>query len=147
MPASTMQRIELEIEIAARPPEVWRALLNDTTFWWPRDFYTGPAKGFHIEPYLGGKVYEDWGGGHGVVWYQVFAINPEVSLDLSGCLAVPYGPAFSLLHIELAPRATSTVLKVSDSTFGDARADAAGKIDGWQQVFGAGLKAYIEGRR
>jgi uncharacterized protein YndB with AHSA1/START domain len=26
-----------EVAIAAPPREVWRALLLDTTFWWPRD--------------------------------------------------------------------------------------------------------------
>ena len=149
MPApamSTVQRVELEVAIAAPPGEVWRALLHDTTFWWPRDFYTGPAKGFHIEPHLGGKVYEDWGDGNGAVWYQIFAINPGVSLDLQGCLAVPYGPAISLLHLELAPAASGTLLKVSDSTIGDAH-DSASKTEGWQQIFGAGLKAYVEARR
>ncbi len=149
MPApavTNVQRIELEIDIATAPSEVWRALMHYTTFWWPRDFYTGPAKGFHIEPHLGGKVYEDWGDGNGVVWYQVFAINPGVSLDLTGCLAVPYGPAISLLHIELAPTPSGTRLKVSDSTIGDAH-DSVSKTEGWQQIFGTGLKAYVEARR
>lgn len=150
MPASipsTVQRVELEIKIAATPAKVWHALIHDTTFWWPREFYTGPAKGFHIEPHLGGKVYEDWGDGNGVVWYQIFAINSGVSLDLNGCMAVPYGPAVTLLHIELASKGAGTVLKVSDSTLGDGRDGAASKIEGWQRVFGDGLKAYVEGRR
>lgn len=145
-PSSGVQRVELEVPIAAPPGDVWRALLRDTTLWWPCQFYTGPAKGFHIEPHLGGKVYEDWGDGAGVVWYQVFAINPGVSLDLQGCLAVPYGPAISLLHLELAPVAAGTVLKVSDSTIGEGHS-SAGKVDGWQQVFGGGLKAFVEARR
>lgn len=139
-------RIELEIGIAAAPADVWHALIHDTTFWWPRDFYTGPAKGFHIEPHLGGKVYEDWGDGNGMVWYQVFGINPGTSLDLSGFLAVPYGPAVTLLHIELAPGAAGTVLKLSDSTIGEGGTGAS-KSDGWKQIFEGGLKAYIEGRR
>jgi DNA-binding transcriptional ArsR family regulator len=149
MPApatSNVQRVELELAIAAPPGDVWRALLHDTTFWWPRDFYTGPAKGFHIEPRLGGNMFEDWGDGNGVVWYQIFAINPGVSLDLHGCLAVPYGPAISLLHIELAQTVSGTMLKVSDSTIGDAH-DSASKTEGWQQIFGSGLKAYVEARR
>jgi uncharacterized protein YndB with AHSA1/START domain len=74
----------LEIEIAASPEQVWIALGEDTTFWWPKSFYTGPkAKGFHIEPRLGGRGYEDWGRDAGVIWFQVFAIDPPHSLDLS----------------------------------------------------------------
>ena len=141
---STVARVELEIPIAAPPGAVWNALLNETTFWWPRDFYTGPANGFHIEPRLGGKVYEDWGDGNGVVWYSVFGINPGRSVDLEGCLAVPYGPAHTLLHIELVPDGDGTLLQVSDSTIGLAGDCGTSKTEGWQQVFAGGLKAYVE---
>jgi DNA-binding transcriptional ArsR family regulator/uncharacterized protein YndB with AHSA1/START domain len=150
MPASTpamIQRVELQVPIAAPPADVWRALVDETTLWWPRDFYTGPARGFHIEPRLHGRVFEDWGDGNGVVWYQVFAISPGKSLDLSGCMAVPYGPAMTLLHIELVAEGKGTVLKVSDSTIGDVHGGAAAKTDGWRQVFEGGLKSYVEGQR
>jgi DNA-binding transcriptional ArsR family regulator len=143
---AALQRVELEIDIGADAPKVWTALMEQTTFWWPKVFYTGPAKGFHIEPRIGGKVYEDWGGGAGVVWYEVFALNPGVSLDLQGSMAVPYGPAITLLHLELEARPGGTRLKVSDSTIG-AAGDAKSKHDGWQQVFGDGLKAYVERTR
>jgi DNA-binding transcriptional ArsR family regulator/uncharacterized protein YndB with AHSA1/START domain len=146
-PQSTLQRVELEIEIAAPPARVWHALLHETTLWWPRTFYTGPARAFHIEPHLGGKVYEDWGDGNGVVWYQVFAINPGVSLDLTGCMAVPYGPALTLLHLGLAPTAGGTVLSISDSTIGQINGAESTKVEGWQEIFGAGLRAFVEGSR
>jgi DNA-binding transcriptional ArsR family regulator/uncharacterized protein YndB with AHSA1/START domain len=143
--ATTVGRVEMEIEIAAPAADVWKALVRDTSFWWPKDFYTGPAKGFHIEPRLGGKVFEDWGKGNGVVWYTVFGINPGVSLDLQGCMAIPYGPALTLLHLELAAAGPRTTLSVSDSTIGAAGNEGAEeKTKGWQQVFGAGLKAYVE---
>jgi hypothetical protein len=62
-PESTVEQVELEIEIAASPRRVWKPLTEETPFWWPRDFYTKPkAKGFHIEAKLGGKMYEDCGG-------------------------------------------------------------------------------------
>jgi DNA-binding transcriptional ArsR family regulator len=141
--AATLERVELEIEIAASRERVWRALVDETTRWWPRDFYTGAAKGFHIEPKIGGRVYEDWGGGAGVLWYQVFAIHPGVSLDLHGAMGVPYGPAITLLHLELAVTAEGTMLKVSDSTIGVA-GDRRARTEGWQRVFGEGLKAYVE---
>ena len=50
------------------------------------------------------------------VWYQIFAINPGVSLDLHGCLAVPYGPAISLLHVELAPAGLAMPLRWHTAT-------------------------------
>ena len=148
--ASTIEQVEVEIEIAATPERVWKALVEDTTFWWPKEFYTSPrVKAFHIEPRLGGRVYEDWGDGAGVVWFQVFALNPLHSLDLQGCMAVPYGPAHTLLHLELETRGATTVLKVSDATIGLQHDCGAGgsKADGWRQVFEGGLKKYVEAGR
>ncbi len=141
--SSKLDRVELEIEIAAATGKVWHALVEETTHWWPRDFYTGPAQGFHLEARIGGRVYEDWGDGAGVIWYHVFAINPGVSLDLNGAMGVPYGPAFTLLHLELAAHGKGTMLKISDSTFGVGGGGPA-KLDGWQQVFGGGLKPHVE---
>lgn len=148
--ASTVEQVEVEIEIAANPERVWKALVEDTNFWWPKDFYTSPrVKGFYIEPRLGGRVFEDWGDGAGVIWFQVFAVNPLHSIDLEGCMAVPYGPAHTLLHLELEARGAVTVLKVSDSTIGlrhDCSDGGGTKADGWRQVFEGGLKKYIESK-
>ena len=140
---ATLLRVELEIEIAAPAKDVWRALTEDTTRWWPKDFYTGPATGFHMEPRLGGRLYEDWGDGAGVIWYEIFAINPGTSIDLQGSLAVPYGAGTSLLHLELAQKKRTTVLKVSDVTIG-AAGDATEKTKGWETIFRAGLKRHVE---
>jgi DNA-binding transcriptional ArsR family regulator/uncharacterized protein YndB with AHSA1/START domain len=142
---STVEQVELEIAIAAPVERVWKALIDQTTFWWPKDFYTSPrAKGFHIEARLGGRMYEDWGDGAGVVWYQVFGFNPPHSIDLQGCMAVPYGPAHTLLHLELAGSNTGTILKLSDSTIGLPKGDGTSKLDGWKQLFEDGLKTYVE---
>ena len=89
-------------------------------------------------------MYEDWGDGAGVIWYEAFAINPPHSLDLRGCLAVPYGPAFSLLHLELKANDKETVLMLSDSTIGVSTDDGKSKLDGWKQLFEIGLKEYVE---
>ena len=143
---STIEQVELEIEIAAPPARVWKALTEETTFWWPRDFYTNPkTKSFHLEPKLGGKMYEDWGGGEGLVWYRIFGIATAKSLDLEGCMGVPYGPAHTLLHLELEKKGGVTILKLSDSTIGKIGHCGEGtKLDGWKQVFEIGLKSYVE---
>ncbi|HVL67445.1 MAG TPA: metalloregulator ArsR/SmtB family transcription factor [Vicinamibacterales bacterium] len=143
---STLERVEIEIDIAAPPAAVWDALTKETTLWWPTDFYTGPATGFHMEPRIGGRLFEDWGDGAGVIWYEIFALNPGVSIDLQGSMGVPYGPAISLLHLELEARGDATRLKVSDATFG-AGADCAAKESGWRRVFAEGLKRHVENRR
>ena len=96
------------------------------------------------EPKLGGKVYEDYGEGTGAIWYEVFGINPPHSLDLQGCMAVPYGPAHTMLHLELESKGSQTILKLSDYTIGNAKGGSESKTDGWKQVFADGLKRYVE---
>src|SRR4051794_15154403 len=81
--ASTIEQVELEIEIAATPERVWSSLVEETTFWWPKDFYTSAkTKAFRIEPRLGGLMYEDWGNGEGLVWFRVFGVETAASLHL-----------------------------------------------------------------
>jgi uncharacterized protein YndB with AHSA1/START domain len=74
--------IELEIPIEAPIERVWKALVAETAKWWRRDFYTSnEAKRFVIEPVLGGRMYEDWGDGAGVVWATVNAVKaPRCSI-------------------------------------------------------------------
>jgi len=145
MRTAALEQVELEISIKAPLERVWKALVEETTFWWPKDFYTSPkTKGFYIEPKLGGRMYEDWGDDAGVIWYEVFAIDPPRSLDLRGYLAVPYGPGFSLLHLELKQKGNETVLMLSDSTIGAPKDDGKAKFEGWRQLFEAGLKTYLE---
>ena len=56
---------ELEIAINRPIKKVWKALVDETTFWWPKDFYTNPkTKGFQIESRLGEKMFEDYGRYH-----------------------------------------------------------------------------------
>jgi DNA-binding transcriptional ArsR family regulator len=140
-----VSQVEMEIEIAASRERVWEALIEETTFWWPRDFYTSQrAKSFHIEPKLGGRLYEDWGEGEGCIWYTVFGIEKERSLDLQGCMAVPHGPAYTLLQLKLEEAGSRTVLKLSDTTFGNPQ--PCDKAAGWKQLFEDGLKRYVETR-
>ncbi|MBL8239853.1 MAG: metalloregulator ArsR/SmtB family transcription factor [Bryobacterales bacterium] len=144
----TVEEAELQITIAAAPERVWKALTEETTFWWAKDFYTSERTlGVHMETKLGGKLYEDYGNGAGAVWYEIFALHPPHSIDLKGNLAVPYGPALSLLHLELKAEGKGTILRLSDSTFGVSKDGVEGKIDGWRQLFEVGLKGYVEGQR
>jgi len=142
---STVEQVELEIEIAATPERVWKSLVEETTFWWPKDFYTSAkTKAFWIEPRLGGLMYEDWGNGEGLVWFRVFGMETAVSLHLEGCMAPPYGPAHTLLKLELVKSGRGTVLMVSDSTIGAPGHCDGSKADGWRQVFEDGLKKHVE---
>lgn len=144
---ATLERVELEIVIRAPLERVWKALIDETNFWWPKDFYVSDkAQRFVLEPKLGGRMFEDWGNDAGVVWYEIFAFNPPYSIDLKGSLSVPYGPALSLLHLELQPDEQGTKFLLSDSVFGVSTDGGKSKQDGWTQLFEVGFKTYVEER-
>ena len=144
---STIEIVEMEIPINARKAKVWKALIDDTTLWWPKNFYTSPkAKGFYIEPKLGGRMYEDWGGGNGLIWYTVFAIDAPDVIHLSGCMTPPYGPSHNLLVLRLEEKDGVTLVKLSDSTIGKVT-DKCDKEAGWKELFEGSFKPYAESKR
>lgn len=139
--------VELEVAIAAPPARVWEALVNETGKWWPREFYVGPTpKGFHIEPTLGGRMYEDWGNGAGLIWAQVIGIDPPRSIDLLGHLSVAFGgPASTQFRIAISPKGKGSVLKVSDTIFGRIGDDKREQTrEGWAALFDQALRAHVE---
>jgi uncharacterized protein YndB with AHSA1/START domain len=140
-------QIDLEVGIDAPPSLVWKGIIEQTSRWWPTEFYaTAKPKGIVIEPRPGGRMYEDAGDG-GLLWYTVIAIDPPVSMTLAGHLAPPYGgPATSLMRLSLAPAGPSrTRLSVTDSVFGRLGPSSKKTIEaGWRQLFGVALKEFLE---
>lgn len=80
---------EFELEIAAKPERVWRALTDQLGSWWLPDFHMpGEDSVISLEPFPGGRLLEQCGDG-GLLWYTVLAITPNESLSLAGyCTAV-----------------------------------------------------------
>lgn len=140
-------RIELEIRIAAAPERVWKALVDDTGAWWPKDFYiTADPRPMTLEAKAGGRLFERGKNGSELLWFTVFAIDPEKSMDLVGHLAPAYGgPATTMLHLELEPDGGgATLLKVSDAIFGHIGEKLQTIKDGWHIIFHDNFKAFIE---
>ncbi|CAN5660964.1 hypothetical protein BH09PLA1_BH09PLA1_35370 [soil metagenome] len=139
--------VRLEVAINATPARVWSAIVNDSSKWWPRSFYTGPdPKGFIFEPQLGGQVYEDWGNDTGLVWYDVIGVDPERSLLLRGQLTAQYGgPAMTFLEIKLEATGESTTLKLHDNVFGViGEKTQAAMTEGWKILMEESLKKFVE---
>ena len=137
--------MELEIRIDSPRERVWKALIEETTFWWPRTSTRARRKASTSSRDWVDASTRTGATSAGAVWYTVFALNPNTSLDLQGAMAVPYGPAFTLLHLALEDDGAGTMLKLSDSTLGESAGECDGtKEQGWMQVFSDGLKAYVE---
>jgi len=138
----------LEVMMAVPPARVWQALTTESPAWWPKDFHTSArTQRFVIESVLGGRAYEDFGNGDGLVWYSVIGVETDRELILAGHLLPPFGgPAITALRLTLSAKSGSTLLQVQDDRFGALGGESP--VDGWRLVFDAGLRQYVEaGRR
>lgn len=139
--------VALEIEIDAPRERVWKALVAETGLWWRKDFYVqASARGMVFEDRIGGRLFEDWGEGSGVVWGTVFAFDRGRSFDLVTQSSLAFGgPRTSMLRVELSDRGQRTTLKLTDSIQGRIDDDGANSLhEGWTLLFAEGLKPYVE---
>jgi uncharacterized protein YndB with AHSA1/START domain len=137
----------LEVRIAARPERVWRALVEEASSWWHRDFYTGAnPRGFHFEPVLGGRMWEDWGDGQGLVWGTVIGVRHNEFLQVSGLIDASFGgPAGSISTWRLAADAAGTTLRFEGTTWGAAGDATQRSLDvGWKFLIERCFKGWIE---
>ncbi|XXF77794.1 hypothetical protein P2318_32805 [Myxococcaceae bacterium GXIMD 01537] len=140
-------RIDLEFTLSAPRERCWQALVGEVGQWWRQDFYMGHAvQPIVFEARPGGRLYEDWGNGAGLLWYTVLALEPPNALDLVGHLAPAFGgPATSMLRLSFKEVEGTTVLQLSDSVFGRVSEDSATRLrQGWQLLFGEGFKPHVE---
>ncbi|PQO25370.1 hypothetical protein C5Y96_23810 [Blastopirellula marina] len=143
-PQVTSGCYQLEVMIAAPPQRVWQAIAAESSAWWPIDFVTSErTQRFVIEPTLGGRVFEDFGGGDGLVWYTVIGVEAGRELILAGHLLPPFGgPATTALRITLSAHQQGTLVKIRDDRFGVLEGDSP--VEGWRIVFDGGLRCYLE---
>ena len=138
--------VQVDVQIPVKKPRttVWTSLFEQTTAWWPSDYYatTHPSR-MVFEPILGGRLYEEAERGSGLLWYTVIAIEPPLSINLAGHIAPPFGgPATSLLRIDLESTSeTTSLIRISDSVFGCIDTNTKPRIaEGWLTVFSSAKK-------
>ncbi len=148
---ATILDTQMEIPIGGGVAAVWQALTDDIGAWWPEEFYAGgePAKRrYHLEAKPGGRMYEEWEGGGGVLWGTVVAVDPARRLQVMGSTFPNWGgPSFWFGTWELEADGVGTILRFSESTVGRISATRAAETEkGWRFVFGDALKAHVEGK-
>ena len=143
--------LQLEVRIAASPDAVWKALTDDIGQWWPSSFYCGSgddenSRSFLLEARPGGRMWEDWGDGNGLLWGTVVNVVAGKTLDVGGIQGPAWGgPSTWFSSFSLEADGDGTKLRFSDSGFGrisDSVVDS--KQTGWRFLFG-NIKAYLEG--
>jgi len=136
-----------EIAIDAPPSRVWRALVDETTSWWHDGFYAGrDPRGMRIEAQLGGRMWEDWGDGQGLVWGQVIGVRKDELLQVSGLIDASFGgPAGLITAFRLAPRGAGTTLSFKETSWGAANRSTRDSLEsGWRFLLDDCLRLWIE---
>ncbi len=145
--SATLSASRIEVAVEAPIERVWKGLVQETTVWWRKDFYTSPTtRSFTIEPTVGGRAFEDYGNGGGALWFTVIAIDPPHLLELAGHLSPRFGgPLTSVTTFALRTEGKRTIVEVSDAGVGWVKSNRDAAItEGWRLLVEDGLKAWVE---
>ena len=139
--------IEFEVSIAAPRERVWDAFVHQTSSWWPKDFYTcADPRGFHIEPKLGGRIYEDWGDDQGLIWATVTGLRHGEMIQATAELSPEFGGPARIFHIfELETEGKTTQLRLKDCVYGSTSEKTRASLEaGWKHLIVRCLKPFVE---
>jgi uncharacterized protein YndB with AHSA1/START domain len=146
-PSFGVRNILVEVLIEAPLEHVWRTMVVETSAWWHSDFYSGPApEGFHIEPELGGRMYEDWGEGNGLVWGTVAGLRAPTFLQVVGDTSKDWGgPSRNIMAWRLDREGETTRLRLEHSIFGNISKETEESLrSGWDFLIGGCFKRFAE---
>ena len=140
--------VKLDFPINASPENVWKAITEETTRWWDKDFVSlKDSTGVILEPRIGGRLYEETEDGRGLVWANVIAINPGKSIDFMGCMTPEWtGPTITMFKLAIEATEEGSVLKLTEGLVGNVTEETTQSMEeGWTFLFGTKLKGYLEG--
>ncbi|OAO04519.1 hypothetical protein A8B75_07905 [Sphingomonadales bacterium EhC05] len=142
-------KYQFEVPVKRSVEELWSVMIDEINEWWMHDFRAlGEDSIISLNPETGGKLLETSPDGGSLEWYQVQMIVPKTSLYLVGYMAADWGgPTTSMLKLALEARGDDSVLIVSDALLGNVTENSTQSAsDGWQMLFGDGLKKYAESK-
>jgi uncharacterized protein YndB with AHSA1/START domain len=144
-----INQLTLETDIAAAPERVWRALTENIGDWWPAEFFAGGNPGsrhYVLEAKPGGRMYETWDDGGGVLWGTVVTAQPNCALQVLGTVFPNWGgPNLWYGSWNLEEKDGGTKLTFSESAMGKVSPSHIDqKTTGWTFLWNC-LKAHVEG--
>ena len=147
-PAEIAQ-LTMATEINAPPDRVWKALTDNIGEWWPVEFFAGGEDGkrsYICEAHPGGRMFEQWDDGGGLLWGTVICAEPNVRLQVLGVTFPNWGgPSLGYVSWDLSANDNGTTLTFSESMLGRiSEANIDEKNKGWAFLCNS-MKAYVEG--
>jgi len=145
-----MSRIEVSTEVALDQAHAWEYYFNQIKAWWPKEYHTSPkTKRFFIQTMIGGKVFEDFGEGQGLVWGDVIGVDYPESLQIRGNLTKAFGgPAvtYEKISFESIDAGRTKVIYTCDFA-GEVAESAVKSLEkGWQDLIQSRFAGYCEER-
>jgi DNA-binding transcriptional ArsR family regulator/uncharacterized protein YndB with AHSA1/START domain len=135
-------KIENEIRIDAPPARVFEALTTRLDDWW--QFRVRPDSTIVFEPRVGGRTFEDWGDGRGVLYGTTTQYDPPHSICSAGVNG--WNAASMITWHRLEPDgAGATILKKSTQLFGEVPEELVTMLEqGNRAIMEKQLKDYCE---
>jgi len=140
-PISSSFTIEQEIEIDAPRERVWDALV-DVGGWWCHH-ETETRGELVLEPKIGGRFYERFGGEDGALWGTVIWMKRPEVLRLTGPLGMDL-PATNFYEYALTAKGSKTVLRLTQRSVGLMEPGHKNAYDGGWKALWVHLKALAE---
>lgn len=136
-------QIERDVELQATPERVFAALTTEIGAWWDHTFAEEP-RGLYLEPYAGGRFYEEFGQGGSALYAIVTYTEPGKLLVLSGSMGMR-GPVLATVRYELEPREGGTLLTLAHRVVGEVDDETRELYTtGWEALLDGQLKEYVE---
>ncbi len=142
MKSDQVVKIEAEIHLEASPEEVFTALTTELDGWWP--FRSREHARVVYEPHVGGRMYEDWGDGAGMLYGQILVYDPpRLSKTLSG--SVGNDPYTSMNIDAVEPDGQGSLYKKTLILWGGVPEETPGTLrSGIATFMEKNLKPYVE---
>lgn len=139
-------QIEQEIVINAPRNIVFESLTKDINEWWAFGTKGAQEKGIlHFEPKLGGRFYEDWGNGQGIIWGIVTFFKESDEIRLNGPIGEMKGAVNSNYSFKFEVKGSSTILKLSHQVVGLLDPEwEQNHRNGWNKLLNELFKNYVE---
>lgn len=136
-------RIETELRFRATPERVFRALTDETLEWFPFTYGEERVKAVVVEPEVGGKHFEDWGGGAGHLYGHVTVYDPPHRFGTRG--RVMPGTILDSQY-EITQDGAETVLSMTKIAFGPMTEEEAESIQTYGDIgrFEEALRQVVE---
>lgn len=144
LPKTGNVNIELEIKMAAPREKVFEALTGEIGMWWPYRVRKELAKELVLEPVVGGRFYESWGGDEGILWGTVHQIKRGERLDLVGQIGMAR-LAHSFVTFVLEDDSGGTLVKLSHRGIGEMDEEVQQNYtQGWQHLMENAFRNWVE---